>query len=117
MAYVMPIVASMGNVAASGGYYVAMACGNTPDVLFAEPSTWTGSIGVIVPHYDASTLLQQKLGVKEDSIASHPLKGMGSFAKPMTPEEMERIRGDLAPLAAARAFPWMKPGYTDGTWS
>jgi protease-4 len=82
----VPIVVSMGSLAASGGYYVSMAVGDTPDSIFAEPTTWTGSIGVIIPHYDLSTLLS-KWGVTEDSIASHPLKDMGSFAKPMTDEE------------------------------
>jgi predicted aldo/keto reductase-like oxidoreductase len=37
--------------------------------------------------------------------------------RPMTPQEMGRIRGELEPLAANRMFPWMKPGYTDGAWS
>ncbi len=46
----LPIVVSMGSVCASGGYYVAMAVGNQPETVFAEPTTWTGSIGVIIPH-------------------------------------------------------------------
>jgi len=86
----IPIVVSMGGVAASGGYYVSMACGKT-GVIFAEPTTWTGSIGVIIPRYDLSELLQS-WGVAEDSIASHPLKKAGSFAKPMTEEEREIFR-------------------------
>ena len=44
----------MGGIAASGGYYVSMAVGSTPDTVFAEPTTWTGSIGVIIPHYEAT---------------------------------------------------------------
>jgi protease-4 len=84
----IPVVVSMGGVAASGGYYVSMAVGDTPDCIFAEPTTWTGSIGVIIPHYDLSSLLQE-WGVEDDSIASHPLKDMGSFTKPMTEEERE----------------------------
>ncbi len=82
----LPVVVSMGSVAASGGYYISMAVGDTPKSIFAEPTTWTGSIGVIIPHYDA-TDLADKLGVKEDSIASHRLKGMGSPLRPMTEEE------------------------------
>jgi len=81
-----PVVVSMGSLAASGGYYVSMAVGQTPDSIFAEPTTWTGSIGVIIPHYDLSTLLGE-WGIEDDSIASHPLKNMGSFAKQMTEEE------------------------------
>lgn len=82
----IPVVVSMGSVAASGGYYISMAVGDTPRSIFAEPTTWTGSIGVIIPHYDAAELAA-KLGIKEDSIASHRLKGMGSLLRPMTDEE------------------------------
>ena len=82
----IPIVVSMGALAASGGYYVSMAVGDRPDTIFAEPTTWTGSIGVVIPHYDLSKLLTD-WGIEQDSIASHRLKTMGSFAKPMTEEE------------------------------
>lgn len=84
----VPIVVSMGAVAASGGYYVAMAVGDTPESIFAEPSTFTGSIGVIIPRYDLSELLQN-WGIEYDAVASGELKGMGSMAKPMTEEERE----------------------------
>ncbi len=82
----IPIVVSMGALAASGGYYVSMAVGDTPEAIFAEPTTWTGSIGVVIPHYDLSKMLTD-WGIEQDSIASHRLKTMGSFAKPMTEEE------------------------------
>jgi protease-4 len=82
----VPIVVSMGGIAASGGYYISMAVGQKPDTIFAEPTTFTGSIGVIIPHYDLSKMLNN-WGVEEDSIASHRLKGMGSLTKPMTEEE------------------------------
>jgi len=88
----IPLVVSMGSVAASGGYYVSMAVGDTPKSIFAEPTTWTGSIGVIIPHYDAAELAQ-KIGVKEDSVASHRLKGMGSLLRPMTEEERAIFQG------------------------
>ena len=84
----IPIVVSMGGIAASGGYYVSMAVGEGPDTIFAEPTTWTGSIGVVIPHYNFSDLMKT-WGVKEDSIASHRLKTMGSFTKPMTDEERQ----------------------------
>lgn len=87
----IPIVVSMGGLAASGGYYVSMAVGHTPDTIFAEPSTWTGSIGVIIPHYDLSGLLKS-WNIKEDSIASGPRKQMGSFTKSRTKEEWEEER-------------------------
>ena len=82
----LPIVVSMGSICASGGYYVAMAVGSQPDTIFAEPTTWTGSIGVIIPHYDLSGGLA-KLGMSDDSIASGPLKQMGCPTQPMTPAE------------------------------
>ncbi|OHB68458.1 MAG: hypothetical protein A2V70_07625 [Planctomycetes bacterium RBG_13_63_9] len=87
----IPIVVSMGGLAASGGYYVSMACGDTPGAIFAEPTTWTGSIGVIIPHYDLSGLLA-KWGVEQDSVTSHPLKNIGSFTKPMTEEERKILQ-------------------------
>jgi protease-4 len=82
----IPLVVSMGGMAASGGYYLSMAVGDTPDSIFAEPATWSGSIGVIIPHYDFSGLMQE-YDVKEDSIASHELKGLGSPFKQMTEAE------------------------------
>ncbi|NLE38616.1 MAG: signal peptide peptidase SppA [Pirellulaceae bacterium] len=82
----IPIIVSMGSIAASGGYYVSMAVGHKPDAIYAEPTTWTGSIGVKIPHYDLSKLLAE-WGIKEDTIASHELKTMGSIAKPMSEEE------------------------------
>jgi uncharacterized membrane protein len=48
----IPLVVSMGSMAASGGYYVSMAVDKQEDVIFAEPTTTTGSIGVIIPHYN-----------------------------------------------------------------
>lgn len=81
----LPMVVSMGGMAASGGYYVSMAVGDTPGSIYAEPTTWTGSIGVIIPHYNAAGFMKEH-GFQEDSVASHRLKGMGSFAKEMTPE-------------------------------
>jgi protease-4 len=82
----IPLVVSMGSVCASGGYYISMAVGSQPNVIFAEPSTWTGSIGVIIPHFDVSGGLS-KLGIAEDSIASGPLKKMGTPTRPMTETE------------------------------
>ncbi|MCH8923990.1 MAG: signal peptide peptidase SppA, partial [Planctomycetes bacterium] len=82
----IPIVVSMGGVCASGGYYIAMAVGDGEKVIYAEPTTWTGSIGVIIPHYNISGLMK-KYGVEDDSIASHPLKETGSMTKEMSPEQ------------------------------
>ncbi len=88
----LPLVVSMGALAASGGYYVAMAVENTPQSIFAEPTTWTGSIGVIIPRYNMAQLAD-KIGVREDSIVSHPLKKMGDFFSDLTPEERKILQG------------------------
>jgi protease IV len=82
----IPLVVSMGPMAASGGYYVSMCVGDRPETIFAEPTTWTGSIGVIIPHYNVAELMQ-KWGIQEDPVATHPLKTMGSIARPMTAVE------------------------------
>jgi protease-4 len=95
----LPMVVSMGSLCASGGYYVAMAVGDRPDALYAEPMTITGSIGVIMPHYDLSGLLGL-WSVKDDSIATGPLKQMGSPTKPMTPEDRKALEAILNDMFA-----------------
>jgi protease-4 len=85
----LPMVVSMGSMAASGGYYAAMAVADQPKSIYAEPTTTTGSIGVIIPHYDISGLLS-RYDVKDDSIASHPRKQMLSMTRPI-PDDHRRI--------------------------
>jgi protease-4 len=82
----IPLVVSMGGMAASGGYYVSMAVGSTEDSIFAEPTTWTGSVGVIIPHYNFAGLME-RFDVEEDSVKSHPLKQMGAPTRKMTEQE------------------------------
>ena len=68
----MPVYVSMGRMAASGGYYVAMGAG--PDgKIYAEPTTWTGSIGVIIPRYDVSKLASD-YGVRAEPLTTGPYK-------------------------------------------
>lgn len=86
----IPLVVSMGSIAASGGYYVAMAVGDQEGSIFAEPTTTTGSIGVIIPHYDISGLMD-RFDVKDDSIATHPYKQMLSMTRPIPAEHREII--------------------------
>jgi protease-4 len=77
----IPVVVSMGNVAASGGYWVS-----TPaDYIFAEPSTITGSIGVfgILPSFQGSL---EKLGVGADGIKTTPLSGEPDLLRGPSPE-------------------------------
>jgi protease-4 len=95
----IPLVVSMGSIAASGGYYVSMAVGaqaeiglnGGKDVIFAEPSTTTGSIGVILPHYNVAGLLKE-WHIEDDSVKSHPLKDMGSMTRQMTPDERAKFQ-------------------------
>jgi protease-4 len=78
----IPLIVSMGATAASGGYYVSMA----GDELYAEPTTITGSIGVIFPMLNLAELCE-KIGVQFDPITSGPYKSMGSMTRPLTEEE------------------------------
>ncbi|MCR9117939.1 MAG: signal peptide peptidase SppA [bacterium] len=87
----LPIVVSMGSIAASGGYYVSMAVGGQPDAIFAEPTTTTGSIGVIIPHYEFTGLME-KVGVTDDSVASGPDKQILSPSRQMSPEHRELLQ-------------------------
>ena len=72
-----PIIASLGGVAASGGYYVAMAA----DEVIAQPTTITGSIGVIIVNVNAAGLLD-KLGLKDASVTSGNHKDLLSPLRP-----------------------------------
>jgi len=67
-----PVTVTMSRMATSGGLYVAMGSGPTGRV-FAEPTTWTGSIGVIIPRYDVSGL-SERYGVSADPLKTGPLK-------------------------------------------
>ncbi|MGI6400832.1 MAG: signal peptide peptidase SppA [Thermoguttaceae bacterium] len=78
----IPIIVSMGDLTCSGGYYISMAA----DELIAEPSTVTGSIGVICALVNAAELCK-KLGVSSNAITSGSMKAMGSFMKEPTEEE------------------------------
>ncbi|MCZ6552781.1 MAG: signal peptide peptidase SppA [SAR324 cluster bacterium] len=82
------IVASMGDIAASGALYIAMAA----DEIYAHPTTVTGSIGVIMPHMDYSELMEE-LGIKSDPITSGPYKDIDSPYRPRTQEEYEMMKG------------------------
>lgn len=76
------IVASLGDVAASGGYYLAAAA----DKIYAEPGTITGSIGVILQFPNFETLMK-KVGVGLEIIKSGEHKDIGSPARALTAEE------------------------------
>jgi protease IV len=77
----LPVVVSMGNVAASGGYWIAMA----GERVFAEPATITGSIGVfgVIPTFEAALA---KWGVTTDGVRTTPLSGQPDLFAGTTPE-------------------------------
>jgi len=85
-----PVVASLGAVAASGGYYVAVAA----DKIYASPGTLTGSIGVIfqLPNLDG---LMKKVGVDYVTVKAGRYKDIGNIARPMTAEEQRLLQSLL----------------------
>lgn len=80
-----PIFVQMKRLAASGGYYIAMGAG-TKGQIYAEPTTWTGSIGVIIPRYDASGLVE-KLGISSDPLKTGEFKDALSPFHPLSEAE------------------------------
>lgn len=82
-----PVIASMGDTAASGAYWIACSC----DKIVANPGTLTGSIGVIMSISNVEGLFE-KLGITEDVIKSGSLKDIGSSTRKMTPEERKVLQ-------------------------
>jgi protease-4 len=82
-----PVVISMGDVAASGGYYIASA----GDRIFANPGTLTGSIGVIM-HLLNWQETEKKIGLQPFVIKSGAFKDIGSADRPMTPDEKNLLQ-------------------------
>jgi protease-4 len=79
---VKPIVCSLGDIAASGGYFLASGC----DLIYAEPMSVTGSIGIFYGKFDLSGLLQ-KVGVTTDTYKRGRRADMESMYRPYTDEE------------------------------
>ena len=77
-----PVIASMGDIAASGGYWIAALC----DRIYANPGTITGSIGIYIPYANYEELFK-KIGVHGEKIKSGPHKDMLSPERPMTAAE------------------------------
>ncbi|MGI5287287.1 signal peptide peptidase SppA [Nonomuraea polychroma] len=87
---VKPVIVSMGDLAASGGYFVAMAA----DVIMAQPGTLTGSIGVYGGKPVFSELLH-KMGINSELVAEGANAGMFSTSRSFSPEQWERINAWL----------------------
>ncbi|MGP4026822.1 signal peptide peptidase SppA [Actinomadura sp. 3N407] len=85
-----PVIVSMGNVAASGGYYVAMAA----DTIVAQPGTITGSIGVVTGKAVVNGLLD-RIGITLGSVANGDHARMSSATKDFSDSEWERVNASL----------------------
>ncbi len=85
-----PVVTSMGNIAASCGYYIASAS----SYVIANPGTITASIGVRMEHAEIEKLLTT-LGIKLENLKSGAMKDIGTYDRPMTPEERAILEGML----------------------
>jgi len=85
-----PVVATLGAVAASGGYYVATAA----DRIYANPGTLTGSIGVVMQMANIEGLLK-KVGVEYVVVKAGSYKDVGNFARAMSPEERKMLQALL----------------------
>jgi protease IV len=78
-----PVIASMSDYAASGGYYLAMAC----DTIVAQPHTITGSIGIFSVLFDASGFLNNKIGITSEELKTGDVGNLFSMSRPLTPLE------------------------------
>lgn len=84
----MPVIVSMGPVAASGGYYIAMAA----DTIVAEPTTITGSIGVFSTKFNTKQLFNDELGITFDEVKSHEHADWLSTTRGFTPSEQKAFQ-------------------------
>ncbi|MFQ3575986.1 MAG: signal peptide peptidase SppA [Cytophagales bacterium] len=88
---VKPVVASMSDMAASGGYYMAMPCNK----IVAQPTTITGSIGVFGVWFNAKDFLKNKLGVTSDRVKTGKYADLGMPTKDLTPFERQVIQNEV----------------------
>jgi protease-4 len=90
-----PVVVSMGDVAGSGGYYVAMGA----DTIVAEPSTLTGSIGVVYTKFNAGELLE-RIGINVDYLKTSSLGDALSITRPLAESELEQLNQVMGEMYA-----------------
>ena len=77
----IPVVVSMGDVAASGGYWISMNANR----IFAEPNTITGSIGIFGMYYSVPNTLA-RLGIQSDGVGTGPMAGAFDITRPLDPK-------------------------------
>ena len=88
---VKPLIVSMGEVAASGGYYIAAPA----DTIVAQPNTITGSIGIFGILFNVQELVNDKLGVTTDVVSTGELSDFGNMARPLTEVERTIIQSSV----------------------
>ena len=86
-----PVIVSMGDVAASGGYYIAAAA----DTIVANPTTTTGSIGVFGPFFNVEGFFNDKLGVTFDAVQTSPYADVYSPIGPFTQSERRLLAASV----------------------
>ncbi|MEM8898600.1 MAG: signal peptide peptidase SppA [Bacteroidota bacterium] len=92
-----PVIASFGDVSASGGYYIASAC----DTIVAEENTLTGSIGIFSVFFNSEKFFDNKLGITFDEVETHQYSGIGNPNKPISDVERAFLQKNI------------EKGYTD----
>jgi len=88
---VKPIIVSMGDYAASGGYYIACAA----DSIIAEPNTITGSIGIFAILPNMQKFFNDKLGITFDGVKTGKYADLGDVSRPLTPEERAILQNQV----------------------
>ncbi|ASU33787.1 signal peptide peptidase SppA [Mucilaginibacter xinganensis] len=88
---VKPVIVSMGDLAASGGYYIACAA----DSIIAEPNTITGSIGIFAVLPNMQKLFNDKLGITFDGVKTGKYADLGDMSRPLSPEERAILQGQV----------------------
>lgn len=86
-----PVVVSMGDVAASGGYYISCAA----DSIFAQPNTITGSIGVFGVLWNAKKMINNKLGIMVDTVKTNQFADLGTPFRALTETERDIIQNGV----------------------
>lgn len=104
-----PVVAFIQGVAASGGYYTAVAC----QQIMAEPTAITGSIGVMLGHFVFGELFEKKLGIKPVILKSGQKKDWPSSFEPPTTEQLDYLRQRLLEPAYQRFVDIVREGRRD----
>jgi len=88
---VKPIIVSMGDYAASGGYYISCAA----DSIIAEPNTVTGSIGIFAILPNMQKFFNDKLGITFDGVKTGKYADLGDVSRPLTPEEQAILQNEV----------------------